>query len=228
MPLHVICPGCLKRFQVSVRFAGKKGPCPNCGTVISIPKEAVKIHGTNDPISRLDMDFDPVQAGRCALAVLGILLLAFLLGCVPMYAILRSLIGITGLCLVAFPLTLFGYQAMRDREQIFAFTGEELYRRAGIAAAGYVILWLCFEYFLSASQADMFVSYLYFVAFAGLATLFIHPLLEIKERDAFLHYCIFSFSIVLLRFLIGFGWFWESNGFIRHTAAPPPPFLPGM
>ena len=219
-----------------------KGPCPSCGAVISIPKEAVKMYDDDEvaskkgngqnsrprPISRLDIDLDPRLVGRYAAVVLGVLLLAFMLGCIPMYTTFRTFIGVVGLCLVAFPLTLFGYQVMRDREVMFAFTGNELYRRSGIVAAGYVFLWFGFEYFLAIMQADVFAGWLYFVAFAGLATLLVHPLLNLKTRDAFLHYCMFGFSAILLRFLIGFGWFWESSGLIRYSSAPPPPLLPGM
>ena len=247
MPLHVICPGCLKQFQVGERFAGMQGPCPSCRTIIPIPKESVKIQGNDDvesgwagsktekkqrilarPLPRLDLEWDPARAKYYVIAVFGVLVLAFLVGAVPMYAAVRSLLAALGLCLVAFPLTLFGYQALRDREQIFAFTGKELYYRAGIVAAGYVILWLGFEYCLVATRADIFVSCLYLAAFAVLAVLLTHPLLLMKMPDALLHFCLFGFSVVLLRFLVGFGWFWESGGLIRYSTAPPPPLLPGM
>jgi len=240
MSLHIICPGCLKRFKVGVRFAGMKGACPNCGEIISIPKETVKMHGPGEgrvvaesrrvhrPFPRLDLDFDPVQVQRYAWGVLGVLLLTFLLGCLPMPGFLRAFVGVTGLCLIAFPLTLFGYQIMLDREHIFAFAGVELHRRAGIVAGGYVLLWLCFECLLAATRADVFVSGLYFAALAALATLLVHPLLELKTWDALLHYCIFSFPVVLLRFLLGFGWFWQSSEWIRYSTAPPPPVLLGM
>ena len=220
-----------------------KGPCPSCGTIIDIPKESVKIHETDGTesrrkgkkqntsfraIPRFDLEFDPVLAGRYALGVLGVLLLTFLLGCIPMYDILRTLVGTLGLCLIAFPLALFGYQAVRDREQIFALAGEELYRRAGIVAAGYVILWVALEYFLAATRADVFVSWFYFAGFAGLATLLAVPVLVMRVPNAFLHYCIFGFSVIFCRFLLGLGWFWESSELIRRTAAPPPPTLLGM
>jgi hypothetical protein len=123
---------------------------------------------------------------------------------------------------------LFGYHFIRDRETIFAFSGKELYFRAGITAAGYVVLWFGFEYFLAATQADGFFSWFYFIAFAVLATLLVHPLLEMKTQDAFLHFCTFGLSVGFLRFLIGFGWFWESSGLIRYSTAPLPPILPGM
>lgn len=230
MSIHVICPGCLKRFQVGVRFAGMKGPCPACGTIITIPKESAKIQEVAPfrAVPRSDLEFDPVLVRRYGLGALVALLLALLIGGIPMYDILRSLIGILGLCLIAFPLMLFGYQIMRDREQMFALTGEELYRRAGLVAGGYVVLWIVFEIFLTATHADAFISGLYFIAFAILATLLAHPILLLRIREALLHFCLFGFTVILLRFLIGLGWFWESGGLIRYTAAPPSPFLPGM
>ena len=39
MPIQVTCPGCLKRFSVADKFAGKKGPCPKCKQIITIPKK---------------------------------------------------------------------------------------------------------------------------------------------------------------------------------------------
>jgi len=46
MAIDVICTGCHKRFQVSDQFAGKKGPCPGCQTIIEIPKleDVVVVH----------------------------------------------------------------------------------------------------------------------------------------------------------------------------------------
>jgi len=46
MAIDVICTGCHKRFQVSDEFAGMKGPCPGCKTVIEIPKleDIVVVH----------------------------------------------------------------------------------------------------------------------------------------------------------------------------------------
>jgi len=242
MSIHVICSGCLKRFQVSARFAGMQGPCPNCGTIIDIPKESVKFHGTEDTeskqkkrqhrsspvISRFDLEFDPVRTKYYAFGLLGVLLLTFLLGCMPMYVTFRLILGTLGLCLATFPLVLFGYHTLRDREQIFAFTGEELYRWAGIAAAGYVILWLGFEYSLAVSQADGLLAWLILAAFAALATLLVHTVLAMRIQDAFLHFALFGLSVTLLRFLIGLGWFWASSGLIRFSTAPPPPILPGM
>jgi hypothetical protein len=108
MSLNVVCPGCLKRFQVSDRFAGRQGPCPSCGTIISIPKESVSFHGMDEaetqrrnkrklllrPIERLDWEVDPIQVRNYALGVLGVLVVVFVLGCIPMYTALRAFFGI--------------------------------------------------------------------------------------------------------------------------------------
>ena len=43
MPIQVTCPGCLKRFQVNEKFAGKTGPCPSCSKQITIPSKADEV-----------------------------------------------------------------------------------------------------------------------------------------------------------------------------------------
>ena len=50
MPINVTCPGCLERFSVAEKFAGKEGPCPNCKQKITIPsaEEQVVIHAPDD------------------------------------------------------------------------------------------------------------------------------------------------------------------------------------
>ena len=50
MAISVVCPGCKKRFKVSDQFGGRKGPCPNCKTVITIPEKGpeIVIHGADE------------------------------------------------------------------------------------------------------------------------------------------------------------------------------------
>ena len=54
MPIHVICPGCHKRFNVSDQFAGQKGPCPGCKTEIQIPS-------LEDQVQILEPELAPAQ-----------------------------------------------------------------------------------------------------------------------------------------------------------------------
>jgi len=43
MPIPVVCPGCKKSFNVSDKFAGKQGPCPQCKTIIKVPAKAEQV-----------------------------------------------------------------------------------------------------------------------------------------------------------------------------------------
>lgn len=63
MPIDVICPGCHKRFSVSDEFAGKKGPCPACQTVIEIPKleDVVVIHERETTASGAPAKLDSIR-----------------------------------------------------------------------------------------------------------------------------------------------------------------------
>lgn len=95
MTISVVCPGCKKRFGVSDKFAGQKGPCPSCKTVIQIPAkgEDVVIHapegaGPKDskgtavfkPILREETRFDPKIAGAIAATVLVVFVIAWVIG----------------------------------------------------------------------------------------------------------------------------------------------------
>ena len=51
MAINVQCSGCLKRFDVSDKFAGSVGLCPNCKTRIAIP---VIIEEPEYPIRELE------------------------------------------------------------------------------------------------------------------------------------------------------------------------------
>lgn len=243
MSINVVCPGCLKRFKVSDRFAGMKGPCPSCNTVIDIPKAAVKIHGAEDfdqggktatgklilkPIGRLDMDFNPQFAGLVSLGVLAVFLLAYLIGCLSLSTGTLDAIGFFGVFLIAFPLSLFGYQVLRDREALFMLTGMELYKKTAISAAVYAGLWILFEIIAWYMRADQYFIWIYFAAFACLAMLAAHAILDINVGNALLHYLIFFVPVLLLRGILGLGWLWIAAESARNSAAPPPPILPGM
>jgi hypothetical protein len=43
MAIPVICPGCKKSFNVSDKFAGKQGPCPQCKTLIKVPEKSEEV-----------------------------------------------------------------------------------------------------------------------------------------------------------------------------------------
>lgn len=240
MAINVICPGCMKRFKVSERFAGQKGPCPNCNTVIDIPKASIKIHGAEDfeqggrsatgklllkPISRLVEDFDPVRAGIAAAGVVVVFLLALILGKMNLSLGTRDVIGLIGLVLIAFPISLFGYQVLRDREELFVLAGLDLYKQAGYCAGIYVALWFLFEIILWYTGAGQWAVWIYFIPIACLGMLATHAILDINVGNALLHYLIFAVTVIFLRGLMSLGWLWQATESLRQGGAGPAPML---
>ena len=237
MPINVVCPGCLKRFQVGDRFAGMNGPCPNCKTVITIPKAEVKIHTPEDfaqggktvkgklilkPIERINVDFDPTRGAVAMGGMLAVVLLASLLGRMELSMGTLDLIGIVGLFLVGFPLSLFGYYVIRDRNEIFILTGMELYQKAAICAASYAALWILYETFAWYMNADFVFIWVYFAFAVGFAMFISHVVFDVSTGQATLHALLFFVSAMLLRGMMGLGWLWIVAEPIRRNGPPSP------
>ncbi|EGF29646.1 hypothetical protein [Rhodopirellula baltica] len=158
MPIQVTCPNCLKRFQVSDKFAGKQGPCPACKKTIRVPdaSEAVTIHAPEDdgpkdskgqsvlkPITRKDRDFTRRHLYIAAGVVLGMLFLAlgfrFAMGGAPLWA------QIIGVLLLAPPVVRTGYSFVHDAE-LEPYAGVELRNRVLICSAVYAAIWLVYAF----------------------------------------------------------------------------------
>jgi hypothetical protein len=234
----------MKRFQVSDKYAGMKGPCPSCKTIINIPKSSVKIHGADEidssgknvaganasnpqslkPIHRLDVGFDFKVAQKYLLMALGVFVLAFFVGIVIPRGLVLNIIGVVGVCAIAFPISLFGYQLLRDREELFMLTGADLYKTTGKCAAVYAAIWIVFEVFVWYMRADYIFVWVYFAAFAMFAILLCHAILDINFSNSVLHFLIFFFIVLLLRGITQIGWLWNTATIIKDTS----PLLPGM
>ena len=158
MAIQVTCPNCLKRFQVSDKFAGKSGPCPNCKKKIKVPDkdEEVVIHTPDDgapkdrsgqsvlkPIVREETDV----TRRGLFVTIGIVLFAIVVAIV-----LRSMYGgaplwaqWTAAILLAPPLVSYGYSFARDQE-LAPYVGPELRNRVLILSAIFAALWLIYAF----------------------------------------------------------------------------------
>ena len=155
MPIQVTCPSCLKRFQVSDKFAGKTGPCPNCKKQIKVPdkSEEVVIHAPEDgapkdragesilkPIERTETDVTRkgmLITGGAILAAIGFAVGFRVTGGLPIWA------AIVGAILLAPPLVWAGYAFVRDSE-LAPYTGEELRNRVLILSGIFALLWLIY------------------------------------------------------------------------------------
>lgn len=222
MPIQVTCPGCLKRFQVNDKFAGKTGPCPNCSKPIIIPAKSdeVVIHAPSEaspkdakgrpvfqPIRRQEVRITlPVALTAAALSVisLGIAVLIRFTNNEPPTALL-----VLGTMLLAPPLVLLGYWFLRD-DELDGFTGRELIIRCAIVSVVFVITWGIYAFVPTYlgdynSLAEIDVLFLLFVvpvmlvlgAVASVLTL------ELEAVQGVLHYLLYFAVTLILALIMG-------------------------
>ena len=138
----------MTRFQVSEKFAGKKGPCPKCKAIITIPAvaEEIVIHepehsevGAKGASGQLVLK--PIERKE---TVLNTNLLAFAIGgavIVLAIALVMRLRGgpptavlYIGALALAPPLALAGYFMFRNDEELEGFRGLSLWIRTAICS----------------------------------------------------------------------------------------------
>lgn len=225
MAIQIVCPGCLKRFQVSDKFAGKKGPCPSCKTEIQIPRadQEVVIHEPDEfvsggksvagrpdikPIERREDKVKPVVIVAVAAAVLIVFIVAVVLGRSGTFqdSILLTAIG---LLVVSPPIAVAGYRFLQNEEDLQPYQGKQLYLRAAICGLIYTILWGVFIYaagmFLTGELWEWVLVAPFFIggAVAALACL------DLDFTSGFLHFAFYAIITILLRWAAGMGWIWQ-------------------
>lgn len=157
MPIQVTCPSCFKRFQVSDKFAGKTGPCPNCKKQIKVPEkdEEVVIHAPEDeapkdksgkslhkPIERIETDVTRkgmLMTGGAVLAAVAFSVGFRMTGGLPIWG------AVVGAILLAPPLVWAGYSFVQEAE-LEPYRGEELRNRVLIVSAAFAALWLLYAF----------------------------------------------------------------------------------
>ena len=232
MPIHVVCPGCRKAFNVSDKFAGQTGACPNCKGKITVPKksEEVKVHGGEQfasggksvtgqlllkPISRRVTRLDTKKALIIGGAVVGTLLATLIGRWTGLFGDEGPLHGFLfcglGLLVISPPLTFAAYTFLRD-DEMEPFPTKELYIRCAICAGVYVVLWGAFAYVTSPSMLPLSgepISWLVAVPFFVVGTLAANAALELEYGNAFFHYAFYVLVTLALRWLAGIWWVWE-------------------
>lgn len=159
MPIQVTCPGCLKRFSVAEKFAGQKGPCPNCKQTITIPKkeDEVVIHAPDHSEAGAvgaggrhalktyrwkDTKFQPLVFTGVIGAVLVALLAALVVRSQgPPEMWLKALAAIV----LGPPLAWAGYTFLRDAE-LEAYRGMPAIIRSLACGLVYALLWGVFVF----------------------------------------------------------------------------------
>lgn len=226
MPINVVCPGCKKRFNVSDKYAGQKGPCPSCKAIIEVPRkeEDVVIHapeatGLKDakgktvliPILREETKFNTQVALVIGASVLIMFLATWAIGSTyrpeekgapsevpwPLQAAVALL--------VAPPLAFAGYTFLRN-DELEPYRGRELWIRVAACGAVYAVLWAVYAMLPWALNLKEFElpQLLYVVppfilagAFAAYATF------ELDFLTGTIHYGMYLFVTVMLRVVGG-------------------------
>jgi hypothetical protein len=224
MPIPVICPGCKAAFQVSDKFAGKKGPCPKCKSIITIPEAAPEIvihapapEGPKDstgrpvfmPILREETRLSQTAIFAIVAAVITVLLVSVVVGLAtkrhpPAFML------IVGAIALAPPLSLAGYAMLRDQEST-PYRGQTLYLRIAITSLVYAILWAIYYWI-----GSMWVTHpppyeLYSLLFIvpvmlGIGGLAAYAAFDLEFGPAVLHYGFYLAVTVVLSMLAGVNW----------------------
>ncbi len=169
MAIDITCPGCRTRFKVSDKYAGQKGPCPKCKTVIAIPKkgEEVVVHAPEafgpkttsgqavlKPIFRQEAKLSPLAIIGIVAGIVLVLILALMMRSVKSPVVLG--LGALG---IAFPLVFIGYTFLRD-DELEPYRGTSVMIRTAVCSAVYALLWGAYvwvpQYVFSLEHLELF------------------------------------------------------------------------
>ena len=239
MAIDVTCPGCFKRFQVSDRYAGMKGPCPSCNTIINIPKDKLKIAEPDEfesggktvkgravlkPLDRKVAVIAGREWGMMALCVVGVFGLAMFVGRfsadIGVWGV--RTIALMGTAGVAYGTTIFGYILLRSGDELEYYEGPDLHQRTGYCAGAYTLLWVLFEMLVHYVGAQgTIVLWIYLVPFIAVGIIAAAALFDLDFSVATVHYFIFFFAVIVLRWAIAYGWLWATMASIASEAVAP-------
>lgn len=218
MPIDITCPGCRTRFKVSEKFAGQKGPCPKCKTVIQIPGkgEEVVVHAPQEygpkdasgvavlkPISREETKVTPIMVVGVISGIFIVLIAALLLR--SLEQVPAWVLGL-GAFLLAPPLVWSGYAFLRD-DELEPHRGRYLAVRVLVCSVVYALLWGVYAYVpkLAFNLDSLQLFHLLFAAppimiigaFAAFASL------DLDFGTGLIHYSFYLLVTVTLCFIMG-------------------------
>jgi hypothetical protein len=215
MPISVVCPGCKARFNVSDKFAGKKGPCPKCKTVLTIPApaEEVKIHvpeefasGGKDskgravgkPIPRSESKLQPVLITAIVAVVLGSLGISLAARALND----KTALIIVGLACLSPAVAVGGYSFLRE-EELEPYRGVELWIRATICGVVYAILWGVYLYIRPYLPGELYQWLLVAPPIIGVGALAALSTFDLDYGSGALHYCFYLLMTFILASAMG-------------------------
>lgn len=222
----------MKRFQVSDKFAGKSGPCPNCKEQIKVPEkdEEVVIHAPDDgapkdrtgqsvlkPLERTETDVTRKGLLSTIGGVLAAVVVAIGLRVSGFFAVPEDggfnamQIGGMIFCCIALapPLVWSGYSFVRDSE-LEPYVGQELRNRTLILSAILAALWLLYAFIPSyvldlqhASEMSFMAFGIIFIIMLGIGAVASAELFELEFIGGLAHSGLYLLAILVLALISG-------------------------
>jgi hypothetical protein len=225
MSIIVACPGCLKSFTVSDKFAGRTGPCPNCKRPLKVPDKSqeVKIEAPEEfasggksvsgklivkPVAFTPTRLQPVRTTLIVAAALGVVAIAWLGGRAGTFQ--NPWLTVLGLLCVSPPLVVVAYAVLRN-DELEPYRGVPLMFRASLCALGYVFLWGAFALLTSREviTGEMWNWVFVVPPFAVMGGVFALATLDLGFGDGMLHFGFYLLATVVLRWVAGMKWVWD-------------------
>lgn len=223
MPINVTCPGCFTKFTVADKFAGQKGPCKKCKTIIEIPKleDQVVIHAPDHSeagavgaggrhalktYKRQDTKFQPLVFA----AVAGVVLVALLVALVLRGQDKPTWLLALGAIVLGPPLAWAGYTFLRD-DELEGYAGANLALRATACGLVYALLWGVYlfignQWFGSESFTkglEIWQMLVLAVPIGAMGTMAGYVSLDLDPGSSFFHWAMYFAVTVILRLVIG-------------------------
>ena len=229
MPIQVTCPGCLKRFSVSEKFAGQTGPCPKCKQTITIPKpdEEVVIHAPEHSeagakgaggrhalktYKKKDTKFQPLLFAAVAGVTLVTFLVAMLLRGAESLQAAWPLPIVFGAILLGPPLAWAGYTFLRDSE-LEPYQGVPLLIRSIACGLVYALGWGLYMFlaeqifgdksFATPLQLEIYQLVILTAGMLALGTFAAFVSFDLEPFAGFFGVALFVAVTVLLRLVLG-------------------------
>lgn len=223
MPIPITCPKCLKRFQVSDKFAGKTGPCPSCKNPIKIPTadEQVVIHAPESdapkdstgqsvlkPITGTETDVTRKGLIVTILAIVAIFAAALALrfvgeGSAPFWA------QLLGIFVLAPPMIWASYSFVYNRE-LEPYRGRELHQRVGILSLIFAAMWLIYAFVPAyvfdldqASEASWTIAGVIFAIMIGAGAVAAAATFEVEFTSGLVQSGMYFLGVVALALIAG-------------------------
>ena len=225
MSIIVVCPGCLKSFKVSDKFAGKTGPCPNCKRTLQVPtKETeVKIHTpeafagggrsttgklVTKPVAHINVKLKPVAIALLAASVVGVVVVTWFLGHAKLLdAVVTAAVG---LLIISPPLAIAAYEMLRD-DEFEPFRGRSLYLRAAICGSTYALLWGVFAVLKPNIVTGDVWNWFFVLPFVAVGALVPMGTFNLEFGDGLFHCGFYLVATLLLRWAAGMEPIWRAH-----------------